>query len=204
MPHFTYTLRLKLESLYNTGMPVPAIACYFGVHKATIYRELKRGLYEHLNTDYTTAMRYSADIAQQKADFQKTGKGAPLKIGKDHTFVAFVEKMILSGYSPEAILLHIQKHGLHFGTKVCISTLYNYIDKGIFLHISNKNLLCKGKRRKHHKKKSQKQPCRGLSIEQRPKEVSNRGSFGHWEIDSVIGKRAKGETLVTMTERLTR
>ena len=34
--------------------------------------------------------------------------------------------------------------------------------------------------------------------------MSEREEFGHWEMDSVIGKREKGNTLVTLTERKTR
>ena len=85
------------------------------------------------------------------------------------------------------------------------SSLYSYIDKGVFLHVTNNNLLYKGSRRKCYRKvQTVKRPPRGESIEQRPKEIAQRTTFGHWEMDSVIGKREKGNTLVVLTERLTR
>lgn len=44
----------------------------------------------------------------------------------------------------------------------------------------------------------------GESISQRPEEINKRESFGHWEIDTVIGKRSNDKALLTLTERLTR
>ena len=44
----------------------------------------------------------------------------------------------------------------------------------------------------------------GTSIEFRPKEIDTREDFGHWELDSVIGKATHGNTLLVPTERKTR
>ena len=203
--NFTKRIRDKLEALYNAGIPVKEIAEMLGYTFQSIYRELKRGYYMHLNTNWTETKRYSADKAQRSADMNNTAKGAPLKIGKDKKFAKFVEDMILQGYSPEAVLLYIKNNDLKFETKVCKGTLYSYIDKGIFLRITNKNLLRKGKKKKKHRKvRMAKQLPKENSIEKRPKEVAERTTFGHWEFDSVIGKRKKGETLLSLTERLTR
>lgn len=60
--------RIRLEALYNAGHKVAEIAEILHVHRSTIYNELKRGRYEHLNSDYTTEMRYSSDLAQRKCD----------------------------------------------------------------------------------------------------------------------------------------
>ena len=204
---FRKSTRDKLEALYNAGVPVKKIADELGFTYQSVYRELKRGFYMHLDGQtWTETKKYSADKAQFKAELSNTAKGAPIKLGNDHAFAAFVEDMIVNhGYSPAAVLDHIKQNNLEFKTKVCRVTLYNYIDQGVFLHLSNKNLLHKGKRRKkNHRVKIVKQLPKENSIEKRPKEVAERTSFGHWEFDSVIGARKKGETLLTMTERLTR
>ena len=203
---FNRRKRDQLEALYNAKVPVKIIAEELGYTFQAIYHELKRGYYMHRNTDWTETKKYSADIAQMRADINATAKGAPLKIGNDREFAKFVEDMVLAGYSPEAILLHIKENGLKFKTKVCRVTLYSYIDKGVFLKISNKNLLRKGnlKKKKPDEKQAKKLPNIEHSIERRPKEISERTTFGHWEGDSVIGKKEKGETILTMTERLTR
>ena len=206
--HYKYFDKRKrdmLEALYNAGVPVKKIADELGYTYQAIYHELKRGYYTHRNGDWTEMKKYSADKAQLDAELQMTAKGAPLKIGKDKEFANFVEDMVLSGYSPGAILLYIKDHGLKFKTKVCRVTLYSYIDKGIFLRISNKNLLHKCKEKKPKEKRQPKKlPNVEHSIERRASEINERSTFGHWEGDSVIGKSIKGQTLLTFTERLTR
>ncbi|MBQ2877120.1 MAG: IS30 family transposase [Clostridia bacterium] len=203
---FNKRKRDQLEALYNAGVPVKKLSEILGYPHQSIYRELKRGYYMHRDTEWRETRKYSADKAQFQADLNATAKGAPLKIGNDHKFAAFVEKMILSGYSPEAVLLYIKENGLEFQTKVCRVTLYSYIENGVFLKISTKNLLRKGsmKNKDKKEKEAKKLPKPEHSIECRPSEVAKRITFGHWEGDSVIGQRKKGETVLTFTERLTR
>ena len=203
--NMTKRTRDMIEALYNANVRVKDIAEQLGYSFQAIYAELKRGYYMHRNTDWTETKKYSADKAQFAADFCASAKGAPLKLDKDKEFAEFVEDMILKGYSPGAILLYIKEHGLKFKTKVCRVTLYSYIDKGVFLKISNKNLLHQGKRKKQTDDKTAKKlPNSERCIEKRPEEVAKRNTFGHWEGDSVIGTNKKGETLFTLTERLTR
>lgn len=200
----TYTDRLKLEALYNAHIPVKQIAKALGFSFQAIYYELKKGIYMHRNTDWTETQKYSCDKAQEKTDYAKTSKGAHLKLGNDYAFVNFVEKMIKLKYSPAAILSIIKRDNLQFNTKVCRVTLYSYIDKGLFLNITNKDLLRKGDKKKTYKKVRIKKAPAGTSIEKRPDYVDYRNEFGHWELDSVVGKRKKGEVLLVLTERKTR
>ena len=204
---FTKRTRDQLEALYNNNkFTVKEISEILGYTQTSIYRELHRGFYMHTNTDLTETRKYSAEKAQRKAEYNMTAKGAPLKIGNDYAFAEYVEKMIKRGYSPNAILYEIEKNNLKFQTKVCRVTLYSYIDKGVFSEISNKNLLRKGKMKKKIQKKK---PCKKLrdtahSIEFRPLEILLRRTFGHWEMDTVVGTKEKGETLLVLTERFTR
>ena len=198
-------MRYKIEALYNAGLSIKQIAEELGYTYHGIYYELKRGYYMHRNHDWTETRKYSADKAQLSADINATAKGAPIKLGNDKEFAEFVEDMVLKGYSPGAILLYIKENGLNFKTKVCRVTLYSYIEKNIFLRISNVNLLHKGERKhKRKEKEAKKLPKVEHSIERRPEEVARRSTFGHWEMDTVIGKKKKGETALVMTERLTR
>lgn len=202
----TKSVRDKIEALYNAGVPVKKIANELGYTFQSIYRELKRGFYMHRNSDWSETKKYSADKSQYAAEINASAKGAPLKIGKDHEFARFIEDMVLNGYSPAAILGYIKENGLVFKTKICRVTLYSYIDKGLFLRISNKDLLRKGTKKKRHKavRPIKQLPNIEHSIEKRPKEIAERVTFGHWELDSVIGTQKKGETVLALTERLTR
>jgi len=43
------------------------------------------------------------------------------------------------------------------------------------------------------------------SIEERPEKVNNRLEYGHWEGDSIIGRRnGRKDALFTLSERMTR
>ena len=85
------------------------------------------------------------------------------------------------------------------------TTLYSYIAKGFFPRITNTNLFFQGKRKKKQKNEEKpKKAPHGRSIDTRPEEVSPRSVFGHWEMDTVIGSKRKGETLIVLTERKTR
>ena len=61
-----------------------------------------------------------------------------------------------------------------------------------------------GRRKKHYRKPTVKRAPRGVSIEQRPKEIDQRNTFGHWEMDCVVGKQRTKNVLLVLTERLTR
>lgn len=201
--HFCYNTRLKLEALYNAGMPVRKIAAELDKHISTVYRELKNGFYNHRTTEWTDVRHYSADRAQKHAVYMNTGKGAPLKIGNDRAYLQEIERLIREkDYSPAAALATVAKTG---GRKICLRTLYHYIDMGMLRHTTAQDLPYHGKRKKKTTKgRHAKRACPGTSIECRPPEVAARSEFGHWEMDTVLGRREAGEVLLVMTERLTR
>jgi len=109
--------------------------------------------------------------------------------------------------SPDAVIGRIKTRGMKFETSICTKTLYNYIDKGIFANISNKDLLIKrnGKIRKYRKTRIALNNTKGTSIEERLHSANTREEFGHWEMDCVLGKHGvKGAALLVLTERQTR
>ena len=75
-----WTSRIKLETMLKHGHSKKEIAEELGVHISTVYRELKRGTYEHLNSDYTTEERYSPEKAEaryQEGLRSRLGKTTP-------------------------------------------------------------------------------------------------------------------------------
>jgi IS30 family transposase len=90
---------------------------------------------------------------------------------------------------------------------ICTKTLYNYIEAGIFSGISNRHLWYKRLKKKRKYKtvvRASRTNRLGRSIENRPKEVSDRDEYGHWEGDSVKSARQAKPGLLTLTERKTR
>lgn len=202
--------RIKIEALLKEGLSKAKIAAHLGVHRSTIYNELKRGEYEHRNSDWTTEIRYSPDIAQEKAEENLKVRGTQLKIGNDIAYANYIEdKIVNEDYSPAAVLGELKAQGREgeFNTTVCVATLYSYIDKGVFLKLTNKDLPVKKNKKRGYKKvrKQQARAAAGDSIEKRPEEIDQREEFGHWEMDSVIGKKGVSKnTLLVLTERKTR
>ena len=76
----TFTDRLRIEKMLKEKKSKREIADVLRVHFTTVYREIKRGQYEHLNSDYTTELRYSPDIAQKRYEESLRAKGPGLKI----------------------------------------------------------------------------------------------------------------------------
>lgn len=153
--NLTWTQRLQIEALFNAKISKQQIADTIEVSVRTIYRELKRGAYEHttsyidygMQRKYRKHIRYSPNIAQNKSDLAMTSKGAPLKIGNDFAFVHYVEKRVLQDkLTPCAVLGEIKRNRL-FATQISKTTLYRYISIGIFENLSMENLAKKSVRR---------------------------------------------------------
>lgn len=205
--HLSINDRIRMETLLNAGHKVVEVAKILHVHRSTIYREIKRGEYVHRNSDYTEETRYSSDLGQKKHDWNAQGKGRSLKIGNDMPLAEYIEdKIVNDKYSPEAALASVVQSGIEFSTTISTRTLYRYIDNGIFLKLTNKDLPIKGRRKKHNKKvRVQKRGTAGESIENRPSEVEDRENFGHWEMDTVKGKQKVTKScMLVLTERKTR
>lgn len=204
--HLSWTDRLKIETMLKDKRHKQEIADEIGVHLKTIYNEIKRGRYIHTNSDLTEEERYSPEMAEAAYREHLAAKGPDLKIGNDHELAQHIEKKIAEdGYSPAAVLGEIKEQGLEFKTSICESTLYSYIDKGVFLTVTNKNLPVKGqKKRPYNKVKRAKRPPAGTSIENRPKEIDDRAVVGDWEMDCVEGKKKTKETLLVLSERKAR
>lgn len=198
-----YNIEFMLKEKYSTRQ----IAEKIGKSVRTIQYEIKRGTVEQLNSDLTERHVYLADYAQARYEENKKNKGKNLKIGSDLAFVRFVEHWIgEKKYSPYAVLQKIRNEKLKFRTEIGITTLYSYIDKGIFLNITNRDLPMKRERKKRgYKKTVSLNNTKGTSIEKRPAEINDRQQYGHWEMDTVVGGQGKGKScLLVFSERASR
>lgn len=205
--HLSETKRYLIEKFLKRKIPVREIAEEIGVHVSTVYREIKRGQVLQRNSDLTEEYRYCADYAENRYQERLREKGPGLKIGKDRALAEYIEaKILYDDYSPAAVLGEIARDpDLNFSVTISEWTLYKYIDMGLFLTLTNKNLPVKGKRTNgHHTVKRLAKAPRGKSIEQRPAVVGTREAFGHWEMDSVEGPQGAKYRLVVLTERKTR
>ena len=204
--HLNYEERIKIEALSKTGMKSEKIAMVIGCSGRTIRRELAKGMTELLNSDLTIRKEYSADIGQQMHDYAATSKGPMLKIGNDYKLVNEIERLIIEEkMSPYAAAETIKNSG-DFKTTISYKTIYNYIDEGLFPNLSSKHLPVKKetKKRNYDKVRTAINNRKGISISQRSEEIESREEYGHWEMDTVVGKKGTDTVLLVLTERQTR
>lgn len=204
---FDESKRVQLEVLIRAGHSKKEMAALLGCHVSTIYREIKRGWCRQLGAELREYYIYSPDRAEADAQKKRSNCGAPLKLGGNLELAAHVERRIIQDrWSPAAVSAELRRSDLGY---LCEDTIYRYIRRRIFKTLRPSHLPEKGIRKHpwpYDRRKSRKKKYPdGISIEQRPAEVAARNTFGHWEMDLVIGKgRGSDQSILVMTERLTR
>ena len=181
--HLTIEKRSQIEVLRREGYSVRRIASLIGVHHSTVARELN--LVEGV---------YSAIKAQQLAISKSTNKGRPTKLTPQ--LAALIESRLQQTWSPEEIV------GAELIGVLSFKTIYSWIHRG-FLAVTAKVLRRKGKKPGTQEKRGRFNVEK--TIKDRPQEVENRKTFGHWELDTMVSSRGQSKgCLATFVERKTR
>jgi len=204
--HLTERDRYRLEGYMESGLTVKQVAKKLNSHLSTVYREISRGQVKRISSDLTEYWAYRANTAHTDYEKKVTNRAHPLKIENYKELADHIrEKISKHKYSPDAIIGELNRTGQKL---ICTKTLYNYIDRGVFEGVTNYSLWEKRKRHKHKYKQVTRISLKNKgsrSIEERPEKVNNRLEYGHWEGDSIVGKRnGKKDGLFTLTERMTR
>ena len=193
-------IRLEIERLFNSGSATyRKIAQKIGFSVSSVYEEIQRGLYDHLDgSTWKTVRRYSAQIAEDDSKWQATARGCPIKLSHNYDYAALVSSRLLAGESPDSIVGDLKRRNLW---TVSTTTLYRYIENG---YIPGVELKQTEKRPYRHVQKAARPP-KGPLIDNRPDFIADRSLPGHWEMDSVIGKaKGKGQSALTLIERVFR
>lgn len=206
--HLTYKERQDIKYWKNNlNLSNIEIAKLLGKSERTIRRELKRGEIIKWNDRKLNYLpTYNPDEAQRKYEWHKTGKGPQMILDVDKELSTHVEEQLIKfKKSPEVIVVELEKFGF-WKSCVCAKTIRNAINDGmIFTNIEPCKIIYRKKKRKKSvtTRRAKKIPPE-KSIEARPEEANKREEYGHWEGDTVIGKRKKGAVLLVLTERKTR
>lgn len=201
--HLSFKFRAQIEILLKQGVPKIQIARILGISRSTLYRELARGSVDQLDHNLKPFRVYFADAGQRAYESNRSRCHPPLKLAKAADFIAYVEDGILNNHrSPDALCgMAVLHHS--FPCTVSTKTIYNYIDAGL-LKVKNIDLLLKVRRKRKSSRNHEHKRLYGQSIEQRPKEISDRSVFGHWEIDTIVGTINTAPVLLCLDERKTR
>lgn len=203
--HLSTFERGQIDALLKEGRNQKYIADKLGRSPSTISREIKRGTTTQLKSDLTTYTAYFPDTGQAVYEKHRTNCGAKCKLAQTEGFLAFAEDRILNEkWSPDAVVGACKRDPKWQDVPmVCTKTLYSYIDQRL-LTVRNIDLNLKLRLKPKKSRTRQNKRIMGQSIEQRPEEVQSRQTFGHWEIDTIIGKRSNDSAILTLTERKTR
>ena len=189
--HPTQGQRYKIEAYLNASWTQKSIAEDLGVHKFTISREISR--------NQTKRGVYRAAHAQMLADERKERFARPRRFTEDKR--KFIDdKLSNEQWSPEQIVGYCKKEDKEMVSPVRI---YEYIhedkERGdeLYTHLRHKL--------KHRKRPAGSSKTRikdRAGIEHRPRIVDEKGRFGDWEIDTIMGKDGRG-AILTIVERTT-
>ena len=200
--HLTREKRAQIEILLRQKLPKTQIAQAVGISRSTLYCELERGTVEQIDTNLKPYRAYFWDAGQRVYEENRKNSHPPLKLLDCWEFIQHAQEQILENkLSPDAICGEAKLSG-EFEKIVCTKTLYNYIDQCL-LKVRNIDLLLKVKRRAHTDQKGrQSKRALGTSIEERPEEINSRTTFGHWEIDTIVGRKGISAVLLSLDERM--
>ena len=200
--------RYQIEILLKKKYSIKEISESLGHKYHTIRYEIIKGTVKQIDTHLREYSVYKADYAQMVSERNMSDRGRSLKIGADHELASYIEDMVKNKrYSPEALLHHARNEGLVFKTSLCFKTIYNYLDMGLFLNADWHDLPLKKKKAEKKERKSSValNNRSGRSINERPAEIRDRDTYGHWEMDTVAGGQKKGlSCLLVLSERMTR
>ncbi|WP_461216034.1 IS30 family transposase [Lacticaseibacillus sp. GG6-2] len=208
--HLTAFERGKIAALHGEEKSNREIARILGICRQTVANKLNRGQIDQVkkvNGKRVYRTEYSAEAAHLRYKENRRRCHRPLQLVQAADFIAhFTEHFKQDGWSPDAVVGRAKKKKLYRPEEmVCTTTLYNYIDAQL-LEIKNIDLLEKTSHRIKHKANTQhKRLLTGRSIDERPKRVDSRREFGHFELDTVVGKRDGQESVImTFIERKSR
>lgn len=204
--HLTIEERLFIQKFHNMDWSYYDLAVELDCSYNTIWNEMRRGDYRYKHYWW---LDYNAWEGQKNYTLNRAKSHRPCKLNKCSRFVQWATKKFWGPekWSFDACVGYAKRNHLFPLDEIPnTKTMYNWANKGL-LEIKRYDLPKAIRRRKRVElgEFTQKQPTFGTCIEKRPDIVNTREEFGHWEIDTVIGKKeGSNEVLLTMTERKTR
>lgn len=194
--------RGALQHMKRLGYSNRAIARELNCSPSTIGYELKRG-----TLIYSGRGRKPCYSAKRGAAVYKVNRSRCHRrktVPRSSQFINWMAKQVrIHKWSFDTCVGRARRIKLFKPEEIpCTKTLYNLLWKGE-LPLTLFELPEVLSRRRRGKPRISKRLC-GRSIDERPPEVDARNTFGHWESDTVIGRKRKGEPAVfTIVERLT-
>ena len=193
--HFSIVEREKLQDGLWAKRSIRSIAQELGRSPSSVSREIRKNLPPERHI-------YTPRLAQERALIHRTHRGRTECL-KNDTIRGYVHIKLKEGFSPEQIAGRMR---LELHERISHEAIYQYIyaqwkngdtDWRRYLKRRHKLRHKKGERRYQRLTRPD-----GMSIDNRPHEVSTRRIFGHWEGDSMVSRKST-VGLNTLVERKT-
>ena len=207
--HLNLRERIEIQTWKCLNKSNRFIAKALGRSHSTINDEVKRGTASQkkiVNGKALFLEAYYAETGQLVYEKHREACKPQYKLLKIEGFIQYAKRKIQGDkWSPDIVVGRAIELGLYEAyERVCAKTLYRYIDEGL-MDLNNMDLWLKLQRNTKPRRDRERKRILGQSIDVRPQEINDRLTFGHWEIDTVVGKKNKSEPVIlTLTERLTR
>ena len=198
---FTQSDREYIERALKKKQSIAQIASFLDCSKQAIYYEIKKGRTQQLDSrTWELKEVYLSDVAQQKTRKNFKNCGPMKKLDATAPELAELKDLIKDKkYSPEAALQ------LSHSKKICTKTLYNYVHAGYIKDLTLNDLpYAKPKKKKQHKQAKRVQKPKEKLIENRPADIADRETYGHWEMDTVYSSKDDKSCLLVLSERMSR
>ena len=191
--HFTTEERELSRELKALGYSICQIASKLGRNKSSVSREFKR----NSNKDGS----YSAHAADERYRRRRKQCGRKPMLQNDSPLKDYVIEKLSIDWSPDEISHRAKLDKEAFS--ISYNTIYRAIDSGIISkklrdHLRIKHI--KNRKAKNNDKRGK--IADRVMISERPECINNRNEVGHWESDTVLGKRNTG-CIATHVERVT-
>jgi transposase, IS30 family len=183
--------RYRLSALRRQGFGNAQIARVMGRHRTTIWREVRRNA-------HPTDGRYKVEKAIERSSGRRRRSRSHPRFTQEQ--LGQVWHLLRRCWSPEQIAgtLRLQRQ-----LRISHETIYRHIwrdmRRGGHLH---RYLRCaiKQRRKRYAAYDSRGRLAGKRRIQERPAHIEQRRHVGHWEIDTVLGKRTQ-HCIVSLVER---
>ena len=202
--HLQREERGAIQALKRQGLSNRAIARELGCFPTTIGNELRRGTPPRKSSK-GRAPGYSAKHGEAIYRSNRLRSRKPHKLLSCGAFVSWVAAQVREHkWSLDSCVGYARLHGLFPADEmVCTRTLYNEVWAGN-LDLSVTELPEAMKRKTKKRRVLENKKRYGTSISEHPEIASLRLEEGHWEGDTVVGKRAgKGSVVFSLLEKKT-